>query len=434
MASATKTLNHRRGRAAALRAALVRARDPGAHLTWVVLGKALLMGSNTALLLFLAAKLPIAVYGLFVAVAGAQVVLSRAVLAGTDGGVVRLSSIPGPFARGECIGAGVVILRRTALAAALGGLLAMVLPLPWPSWVGPVVAGGAIGIALVDFGYFCRLARLEYRAASLVQGGMGSARLAAVAIAVLVWPAQPVAVFIAYAAGSLATGLVQFLTAARSSSRPSRDMVKRLFRYSMWQGTASILCTAALQVGTFVFFVLKQPDAAGIFGLGLSLSLPFFFFYNAFYEFLLARISRANARRLGRTVLGWTAVAFGLALAGLPAAALAGLVFPWVLRPGLHTSIPVFYWLAASQLLLVPQAVFEAASHALLRPIFVAAGWAVRLASTAVAIFLFARGGGPVRGAAGQFLAGLIALAVIVVLVLLRMRKRANWSLLRTGL
>ena len=431
MASATSTLTPKRGRIRALRAAVLRARDPGANLTWVVLGKALLMGTNTALLLLLAARLPIAVYGLFVAIAGAQVVLSRIVLAGTDGGVVRLSSMPGPFARGECIGAGVAIVRRTALAIALAGLATMALPLPWPKWVGPVVAAGAIGIALVDFGYFCRLARLEYRAASLVQSGMGTARLVLVGAALLLWPAHPVAVFIAYAAGSLATGLAQLLTASRNAAQPSSHMVKRLFRYSIWQGTASVLITAALQVGTFIFFALKEPDAAGIFGLGLSLSLPFFFFYNAFFEFLLPRISRENGPKLGRTVLGWTAVAFGLATLALPIAALAGFAFHWALRPALHTSIPVFYWLAASQLLLVPQAVFESASHALLRPVYVAITWAVRLAATAIAVYLFAGGGGPVRAAAGQFLAGLLALGVIVVLVTVRI---ANRSLPKTSL
>jgi O-antigen/teichoic acid export membrane protein len=400
------------------RAAFASMRSPGVELTWVVLGKAALMATNTALLLFLATRLPLAEYGMFVAIAGAQVVLSRAVLAGMDGGVVRLSAAD-HLARSECISAGVAILRRTAIAIAACAALAAFAPLPWPRWIAPVVAAGAIGIALVDYGYFCRLARLDYRGASAIQGGMGALRLTATVSAVLAWPSHPVAVFVGYAAGSLMAGLVQIRAAARTGSRPTGAMVKRLFRYSVWQGAASIITAGALHAGTFVLIALKQPDAAGLFGLGLSLSLPFFFLYNAYFEFLLPRISRVNEPdNLGKVVLRWTAVALALACACVPVAAMAGMIFPRILRPGLAAVVPVFYWLASSNVFLLPQAVFEAASHKLLRPNFIAGAWAVRLAATVGAVFMFARGGGPVRAGAGQCFAAAIALVVIAFSVL----------------
>ncbi|HEX8985887.1 MAG TPA: hypothetical protein VF767_10655 [Bryobacteraceae bacterium] len=394
-------------------------------MSWLLLGKAALMGTNIGLLLFLAANLPLAVYGMFVAVAGAQVILSRAVLAGMDGGVVRLSSEAGGLTRPECIGAGVLILRRTASVAVLGALAATLLPLPWPRWAPLVVAAGGIGIALVDYGYFCRLARLGYRAASVVQGGMGALRMTAVFAAHALWPSAHQSVFIAYAAGSLVAGLVQMHAATRAATIPSPGAVRRLFRYSVWQGAASMIAVSALNVGTFVLLALKHADAAGIFGLGLSLSLPFFFLYNAFFEFLLPRISRVpDQGALGRVVLEWTGVALALVAACVPVAAAAAFVFPYLFRPELVAARPVFYWLAASNALLLLQAVFEAASHSLLRPAFVAVTWAVRLAATVAMMVALARSGDAVRGGMGQFLAALAALALIALLVAGSMRQR----------
>ncbi len=405
---------------------LRRARGPGAGLSWVVLGKVALMAANTALLLFLAARLPLAAYGMFVAVAGAQVILSRAVLAGTDGGTVRLSSGTTGFTLPECIGAGVAILRRTATAAVLCALAATIVPLPWPRWVPLVVAAGGIGVALVDFGYYCRLARLDYRAASVVQGGMGALRLVAVVAVQTMWPSHSNAVFVAYAAGSLAAGLIQVRAASRGSSRPSRAAVRHLFRYSSWQAAASLLLTGAMHVGTFVLLGLALRETAGVFALGLSLSLPFSFLYNAYYEFLLPRISRVpDAAALGRAVLLWAGVALALVAACVPVAAAAGLVFPLLFRPEQLVAIPVFYWLAASNAVLLVQAVFDAASHSLLRPAYIATACAVRLAATALAVFALGRDGNAVRAGMGQFLAAGAALAVISALVAVRLRRRA---------
>ncbi len=412
-------------RAGGWRAAVARVRAPGAGLTWVLFGKAGLMGANTALLLFLAARLPVAVYGMFVAVAGAQVVLSRAVLAGTDGGVVRLSSQGGSLRRPECIGAGLAILRRTAMLATAAGLLAALLPLPWPRWVGPVVAAGGIGIALVDFGYYCRLAQLDYRSASAVQGAMGFVRLVLTVTALFVWPAHPAAAFIGYGLGGLLAGLLQLRSAARHATRPPAGAVKHLFRYSAWQGGASLICSGALQVGTFIFLSLGKHEAAGIFGLGLSLSLPFFFLYNAYFEFLLPRISRVSGgRALFVAILTWSGVAVALSGACVPVAIVAAMIFPKVFHSNLLAAIPVFYWLAASHTLLLVQAVFEAASHSLLRPVYVLVAWATRLVATAAAISILAQTGDPVRGGMGQFLGALISVVLIGLLVIGSMRRQ----------
>jgi uncharacterized membrane protein YeaQ/YmgE (transglycosylase-associated protein family) len=63
-------------------------------LAWVLLGRLGLLAASTVLMLFLATRLPLDIYGLLVSTIGAQILLSRGVLMGVESGIVRLRTVP----------------------------------------------------------------------------------------------------------------------------------------------------------------------------------------------------------------------------------------------------------------------------------------------------------------------------------------------------
>ncbi len=295
--------------------AIVWVRRLASGVAWVALGKGVLLGSNAILMLLLAQRLPVPTYGLFATVIGVQVLVSRVLLAGLDGGMVRL------FTAGELgfeseavLRGGLRIVRRASTGLALLAILVWpLLPhggaLRWPLWAVLSAVAGAIGLALVDYSYFSRLARVEYRAASLVQSSMSAARLLVTASAVFAFDSSAPVVFLAYGGTTLAVGLLH--TSAVASRLPravAPRLCARLLRYSVWQAAASITAVLSLYLGTFALMALGRAADAGLFGLALLFSFGFFALYNVFFEALLPRVARvpelaALPRFLGGSML-----------------------------------------------------------------------------------------------------------------------------------
>ena len=65
----------------------------GIALGWVSAGKLMLLTGNAVLILFLSQRLRLDTYGIFVAVVGAQVLVSRVLMLGVDAGMIRLKTV-----------------------------------------------------------------------------------------------------------------------------------------------------------------------------------------------------------------------------------------------------------------------------------------------------------------------------------------------------
>jgi hypothetical protein len=210
----------------------------GGELSWVLAGKFALMAANAAVMLFLANRLALNTYGLLVLTISGQLLISRVLLLGVDSGMVRLSAVPDLKAR-----AGAVVTAGLLVIACMSGVLlvAFVLSFPFlepsviPGWALMCLVGGAIGTALVDYGYSFRMARHEYRAAAVAQGGTAIWRFGLTTLAA-VMRASPFAIFVAYHGASVISGVVQIILVARLGERTDRVLIKRLLRYSFWLG------------------------------------------------------------------------------------------------------------------------------------------------------------------------------------------------------
>jgi O-antigen/teichoic acid export membrane protein len=220
-------------------------------------------------------------------------------------------------------------------------------------------------------------------------------------------------VFVAYHGASLLSGLAQTLLLTRVSQRPDRALIKRLLRYSFWQGKANVIVIFSLYQGTFLLMVLKQPAATGIFGLGLTLSLGFFAIYTAYSEYLLVRIRAVeHIKDLPRFLTHAMTGAVILILACVPVVIAVAMLMPWFLGPEWLEAVPIFLYLAASMVLLIFQAPMVAACHYLLRPQLATLGWVMRAVLIGAVGLILA----PQMGATGVAIAQLIgsALALLV--------------------
>lgn len=399
----------------------------GQALGWVLGGKLALIGANAALTLVLANVLQLELYGMLVAAIGLQLLISRVMLLGVETGLMRLQTLSDLAERAVQVGrAGLVVIMATTVLISLG---ALVIAFAWswseiPRWTIAVVVGGALGTALVDYGYHYRLAGLEFRAAAAVQGGTALARTLVTCLAAVLGGGHAMATLLAYAGVTAVSGALQGATVARGASgRPPRDLVWRLVRYSAWLGVANTLVVLSLYEGTFLLLHLDQPAAASVFGLALTLSLGFFALYNAFYEYAVARIVRVGSPQAVRHfVLRGLGAALGLSLVCVPVIGLIGLVIPYLVRSEYAGVTTVFFLLAGSMLVLVLQAPLEAACHALLRPHLVLLGWGLRVAAIAFLAWCATPDLGALDAALAQLGGGAIAAGALGVLVLPRLR------------
>jgi O-antigen/teichoic acid export membrane protein len=387
------------------------AQQRAGELTWLLTGKAALMGANGVLMLYLADRLQLQTYGLFITIISAQLLVSRALLLGVDVGLIRLRTVA-EFRdhTSKLVQAGLRIIgfsTFTLIALALvleGGLSAFALP-HWPSWATAAVVIGAVGTAFVDYGYGCYLSQLRYKAAGFVQSGTAIGRLVLTVLAVLLFPQHALAISLTYALASLLAGLIQvvWLRQKRTAHRDT-TLQGRLLRYSIWQGGASIIVVLSLYQGNFLLMALDQQAATGLFGLGLTLSLGFFAVYNAYNEYLLPRSAHVTSLNALPGFL-WRASggAIALILVCVPLVLLIGKLSVWLLRPELQAVESVFYCLAAAQLLLILQCPLVAACHYLLKPHVISLAWTIRVMGIGALGWAFA----PERGAMGAALAQL---------------------------
>ena len=390
------------------------------ELSWVLAGKFALMGANAAAMLFLAKKFDLKTYGLLVLTISGQLLVSRFLIMGVDHGMIRLITTPELRARKkDVITAGLVSMACTSGVMFLVAVL-LVPVFSWfaiPGWTIACMVVGAIGTALVDYGFGFRLARLEYRLAAVAQGGTALWRLAVTAIAAVIIP-SPIVVFFAYHGASLLSGMLQTsLIAGTSWGRPDRSLVLKLLRYSFWQGKANMIVIFSLYQGTFLLMLLNQQAETGIFGLALTVSLGFFAIYNACSEYLLARVRALEHISELPSFLTFTLLsAFLLILACAPVVAALAMFLPWLLGPEWHDVVTVFVYLAVAMVSLIIQAPIEAAFHYLLKPQLILFGWLTRAILVAIAGFIFA----PTMGAKGAAIAQLVGFALgIVVLIYL---------------
>jgi O-antigen/teichoic acid export membrane protein len=394
----------------------------GQGLVWVLGAKLSLIGANAALTLTLANVLELEIYGVFVAAIGLQLFISRGILLGVETGLMRLQTLPDLVERSPQVGrAGLVVIAATTAIVSLGALpTALVWSWPgFPRWGMAVVVGGALGTALVDYGYHYRLAGLQFRAAAGVQVGTAAGRTLVTGLAAVLVAGHAMATFLAYAGFTVVCGFLQAATVVRGTAGSApRDLVWRLVRYSAWLGVANMLVVLSLYEGTFLLLHLQQPAAASVFGLALTLSLGFFALYNAFYEYGVARIVRIGSpQALRRFVLRSGGTALALSLASVPIVGIIGVIIPYLVRGEYAGVETVFFLLAASMLVLVFQAPLEVTCHALLRPHLVLLAWALRVIAIAVLMWRAGPESGPVGAAFAQLGGGLVAAGILLALV-----------------
>jgi O-antigen/teichoic acid export membrane protein len=402
----------------------------GIALGWVSAGKLMLLTGNALLILFLSQRLRLDTYGIFVAVVGAQVLVSRVLMLGVDAGMIRLKTVGELRGRAEELErAGFRVIARSSVLLVMACLLLgpMVFHYAAPKWsfgVVEVVALGAIGQALVDYVYFYHLSHFAYRKAALVQGGTALARLVLTATASLLIPQSPLPVFLSYTGVVFAVGVWLALAIWwRSGPTPKSAILRKLLSYSLWQGGVNIAGAFSLHQGTFLLVYLGYTSAAGIFGMGLTMSLGFFAIYLGVSEFVFSRIVRIGSRdRLPGFLLKSSGSSVLVSLSCVPVALAIGKIAPYVLKQQLWASIPAFFWLTAAMLVLILQAPFQAACHYLMRPNFVAIGWIVRIVSIALLGWRAAPVYGATGVAAAQLGGSVIGLSTFLVLVLIATR------------
>lgn len=387
------------------------------ELFWVLAGKFALMGSNAIVMLFLAKRLDLITYGLFVLTISGQLLISRLLMMGVDSAMVRLTTIPELKPRSqEVVTAGLIFMAYTSGALVVAMLIAVPVLAQFaiPAWVLPCVVAGAIGSALVDYGYSYRLARQEFPLASVAQGGTAVWRLALTALAAVQLPAYTVAVFVAYHVASFISGLLQSLLIVKNGRRPDRGLIKRLLSYSSWLGQANVIVIFSLYQGTFLLMILHHPEETGIFGLALSLSLGFFAIYNAYTEYLCVRVrALRHSRELPPFIRRALAAALILMLGCVPIIFVIATLIPWFLGRDWVEVVPTFVYLSAAMVVIILRAPLVAASHYLLKPKLITAEWGIQAILVGLAGLILA----PRMGAVGAAIAQLLGSTLVFLLL-----------------
>jgi len=404
------------------------------ELTWVLGSKFALMGSNALLMLFLANRLELTIYGVLLVTISTQLLVSRILMMGVNVGMVRLSALEaGSAGSREVVAAGLNLI--FASSAILVVLLIVTAPLLYfleiPFWVAGCAVAGAIGTSLVDYGYSFRLAEHQYPLAAIAQGGTALLRFGLTSLTALVSGAYQF-VFIFYHLTSLLSGLVQAAFIPRANKRGfDSEQIKKLLRYSWWQGQANVIVIFTLYQGTFLLMLLGQEEETGIFGLSLTLSLGFFAIYNAYNEYLLARVRTVATHRLTQFVKRAYLGSIALTILCIPVILVLMVLLPYLLHPELSETASVFLFLSASMALLILQSPLEIASHYLLLPKLVSFGWAMRAVFIGIVGLFLAPNLGATGAAIAQLVGSLLATLVFAVVVSGAVRSRGRTESLK---
>jgi O-antigen/teichoic acid export membrane protein len=241
-------------------------------------------------------------------------------------------------------------------------------------------------------------------------------------------------VFLTYAGVSVVSGLGQMLPFTRGSWTPDRALIWRLIRYTGWQAAANIFAMINLNQGSFELGFFKGKSAAGVFAVGLTLSLSLFAVYNAFFAYALPHAVRLTSRsELNSFLARFVLLALLLASLCVPLVWAAGRLAPSFFPTENGAAITAFDYLAASVLLAVIQAPLEALSQRLLQPRLILICWLARVVfsgSLGMALILSAQTAeqAAVRAAFAQFAGAVPALVLLAVLVsyAVRTAKRAQ--------
>lgn len=410
-------------------------RDVAGQASWLAAGKGTLIAVNIVLQVFLAQRLPLDSYGILITLIGAQIFLSRVLLAGSNTGMIRLRTTPEFRSRPQDVvvaGLGVVLV-NSVLLIGLGLLLRPLVThwLRWPGWALDSLVGGSIGMALVDYAYAHHLARLQYRGAALSQALPALLRLALTVGAAFASGGDRRAIFFAYAGSTLLGGAVQVPSLLKGKWGIAN--AGRLLRYSLYCAGTDILATLSYQEGTFLVSLAGFAAGAGTYGFALTISLGVSVLYSATIDYLLPRAARVeDFRHLAPFTRRTAAVTSALALicaAGMP---VVGWLVHRFFQPHLWPSVPIFYVLGGSMLLLILQTPLEMACQYMLRADLIVASWLVRVLAIGGLGFALLSGSNESqaawRMATAQLAGGVCSLVVLGVLTWIAWRRFAHAS------
>ena len=408
----------------------LRLRRIGADVFWLASAKLGLLVGNALTFLLLARWIGTEHFGILATVAGAQILVGRLVLFGTEQTMVRLRSAP-EFAnrQREVEGSALAVLLIAAGAVTVLGLSAgSVIETVWArhfaqEQIVMALAGGA-GSALVDFAYWSWLARRRYHWAALTHVGLAIGRFLVLYAGLSTGLLPSNRVVTTFSLVTLLAGLLQLaILMGILGYRPSLKLVPRLLRYSAWQAGAVILGSMAIYQGTFLLAVLGQKEESGVYGFAVTATVGYMAIYAAASEFLMSRVGNVADGAALRRFMRWSlAVGAGIAVLCVPLTMVAGQVIPRVIPERLWEGGIVFYYLAAAAVLTVLHAPVEVAAHWLMRPDWIMANRVVRIAAIFVAGLILADAGelGVARAQVLGVLVGWIPFAAIVLYRVLR--------------
>jgi O-antigen/teichoic acid export membrane protein len=414
-----------------LRQLLSRTKGISVDIIWLFLGKALALAANASMLVVLGRQLQTGPFGTVIAAIGAEIVVSRVLLFGTDVGTFRLQTLEPqwrPHLRGASL---LLLLGATAVGtvlAAICTLPAAVRLLPGPRWVGPVVLAGASGMVLHDYVYWTRLADYGYRSAGLLAAAVAGTRATIVIIALMAAGVRDAySLLITMAVVPLTISSVLLLRNRPKLTGLPRTILVKLLRYCGWQAASNIIGTLTLQQGTLVLSLLRRPADAAIFGLAITLGTAAILVTQSVQEFLISRALRFGRahdikRFLSKALALTSAIASLLFFVLLGAFSLMGLLF----RSRLPVSMTVFFPIALAIAILLLHAPFETVCHMLSRPHDIVLSKSLRLIVGLVLGVVWGSKSGAAGAAAALLISTVISLVALVVLTLWNLTSRPS--------